>query len=364
VASLAVYDGKLYAGTSWYDTTGSALPASPNQSPGGKVYCYAGDQQWTYCGALKNPETGESITFGGLTVFRGKLYATTLKQDGFGLYRYEGGTEWVYCGNPGRRVLNPCVFNGRLYMVSYDRPGGPFVFDGEGWSYVGSSIDPPIDQDYSFAVYEGRLHVSTWPQAYVHRLDERGRWTPCGRPENEKETMGMMVYNGKLYVGTLPSARVYRHESGDRWIPIGQPLDTSEGLYRRAWSMAVYQGKLFCGTLPSGKVFCIEAGKNVTYDNSLAAGWRHLAAVRRGGRLCLFVDGRLVSTSTAFDPAQYDITNDRTLRIGFGAGDYFCGWMRHLRLYDRALTDQEVDSLYNEDQSGCQGAELESRSRL
>ena len=352
VASLAVYDGKLFAGTSWYDTTGSALSASPNQSPGGKVYCYAGDKQWTYCGTLKNPETGESITLGGLTVFRGRLYATTLKQGGFGLYRYEGGTEWGYCGNPGRRVLNPCVFNGRLYMVSYDAPGGPFCFDGANWSYVGATIDPPIDQDYSFAVYDGRLHVSTWPKAYVYRMDESGRWTPCGHPGDEKETMGMVVYNGKLYAGTLPSARVYRYEGGDTWVPVGQQLDTSEGLYRRVWSMAVYQGKLFCGTLPSGKVFSLEAGKSVTYDDALKPGWRHLAAVRRRGHVCLFVDGKPVATSSAFDPAQYDISNERSLRIGFGAGDYFYGWMRHLRLYDCALTDGEIGSLYTEERSG------------
>lgn len=347
VASLAVYDGTLYAGTSWYDTTGSALSASPNKSPGGKVYRYDGEKKWTYCGALKNPETGESITLGGMGVFRNKLYATTLKQDGFGLYRYEGGTEWAYCGNPGRRVLNPCVFNGHLYMVSYDQPGGPFRFDGQNWSYIGASIAPPIDQDYSFAVYQGRLHLSTWPQAYVYRMDETGAWSPCGRPDDEKETMGMMVYNGGLYVGTLPSARVYRYEGNDRWTAVGQQLDTSEGTYRRAWSMAIFQGKLFCGTLPSGKVFSIEAGKNASCDRAIEPGWRHLVAIRDKDRLRLFTDGALTAESATFDPAQYDLTNGQPLRIGAGAGDFFNGWMRGFRVYDSALSDAEVHRLYS-----------------
>ncbi len=345
VASLAVYDGQLYAGTSWYDTTGSALPASPNTTPGGKVYRYDGGTQWTYCGTLSNPDTGESNTMGGMGVYGGKLYATTLKQDGFGLYRFEGGTQWTYCGNPGRRVLNPCVFNGALYMVSYDAPGGPFRFDGKEWAYVGKTIDPPIHQDYSFAVYGGRMHVSTWPNAYVYRMEENGTWTACGRPGDEMETMGMMVYNGALYTGTLPSGRVYRYDAEGAWTPIGQQLDTAEGKYRRAWSMAVYQGKLFCGTLPSGKVFCIEAGKNATYDHALEPGWRHLAAVREGGRLRLHVDGRLAATGAPFDAAQFDLANGEPLRLGAGTGDLFNGWMRDVRVYEKALSGEEIQAL-------------------
>ena len=349
VGSLAVFDGRLYAGTGWYDTTGSALDAAQNTTPGGKIYRYEGGTAWTYCGALSNPETGEAATMGGLGVYRGALYATTLKQDGFGLYRYAGGTEWAYCGNPGRRVLNPFVFNGDLYMVSYDLPGGPIRYDGETWAYVGAGIDPPIHQDYAFAVYGGRLHLSTWPQAHVYRMEEGNAWTLCGRPGEELETMGMMVYNGKLYVGTLPSAQVYRYDGGSTWTPAGQSLDTSDNKYRRAWSMALYQGKLFCGTLPSGKVLSLEAGKNVTYDHTLAPGWRHLVAVRQGGHLHLYVDGDLAASSTAFEPASYDLSNGQPLRIGFGQGDYFNGWMRSLCLYDRALSSDEVRARFMEE---------------
>ncbi len=224
--ALAVHDGCLYAGTGWYDTTGSALEASPNTTPGGKVYRYDGGTEWNPCGALSNPETGEAATLGGLGVYKGALYATTLKQAGFGLYRYDGGTAWTYCGNPGRRVLNPCVFNGDLYMVSYDGPGGPFRYNGVEWSYVGGTIDPPISQDYSFAVYGGRLRLSTWPDANVYQMEDTGTWSACGKPDGELETMGMMVYNGKLYAGTLPRAactaltgKTPGPPSASSWIP-------------------------------------------------------------------------------------------------------------------------------------------------
>ena len=345
VMALAVHEGHLYAGTGWYDTTGSALEASPNTTPGGKVYRYEGGTEWTFCGHLANPETGEGATMGGLGVFRGKLHATTLKQEGFGLYRYEGGTEWTWLGHPGRRVLNPTVFNNDLYMVSYDAPGGPFRYNGKGWAYVGASIDPPIHQDYAFAVYGGRLHLSTWPQAYVYRMEESGDWTAIGRPGDELETMGMMVYNGKLYTGTLPSSKVYRYDGNDVWTPIGKQLDTAEGKYRRAWSMALYDGKLFCGTLPSGNVLALEAGTCLTHDHALAPGWRHIAATRQNGVLRLYVDGVCMGTRGNPDGPQLRLADDRLLTIGFGPGDYFNGWMRNLRVYQRGLSETEIAAL-------------------
>lgn len=332
VAALAAWNGRLYAGTSWYDTTGSALAASPNTTPGGSVYRYDGGTNWTFCGTLENPDTGRAATMGGMAVYRGALHATTLKKEGFGLYRYLGAEKWEYCGNPGRRVLNPCVFNDALYLVSYDAPGGPFRYDGQTFSYVGGTISPPIHQDYSFAVYGGRLHVSTWPEAHVYRMNADNAWSLLGRPGEELETMGMMTYNGKLYTGTLPSAQVYRLDGNDTWTPVGQPLDTSDNKYRRAWSMALYQGRLFCGTLPSGKVFSIEAGRNATSDFAIRPGWQRISAIRRGNRLSLYVGDTLVGTSAPFEPAEYDLGGNRPLRIGFGPGDYFHGWMRDVRV--------------------------------
>lgn len=349
VMALAAHDGHLYAGTGWYDTTGSALEASPNTTPGGKVYRYDGDGNWTFCGALSNPETGEAGTLGGLGVYKGALYATTLKQAGFGLYRYDGGTDWTYCGNPGRRVLNPAAFNGDLYMVSYDGPGGPFRYNGAEWAYVGGTLDPPISQDYSFAVYDGRLHLSTWPEAHVYRMEDSGAWRGVGRPAGELETMGMMVYNGKLYVGTLPSSRVYRYDGENRWTAVGEPLDAAGGKYRRAWSMALYQGKLFCGTLPSGKVWSLQAGGCVTYDHALAPGWRHLAAVRQGRSLLLYVDGAQVAAGTLPDDSPFDVSSDTPLQIGRGPGDYFNGYMRNLQAHTRALSEAEIKQCYDKD---------------
>ena len=94
-----------------------------------------------------------------------------------------------------------------------------------------------------------------------------------------------------------------------------------------------------------GKVFSMEAGKVASYDDDLGPGWKHLVAMREGGTLKLFVDGKLVAKSSSFDPAKYDVSTDQPLRIGFGQTEYFAGKMADVRLYNRALTGDEIQKL-------------------
>ena len=374
ISALAVYNGKLYAGASRYMAAGSALPESPNQRPGGRIYRYEGGKEWTDCGKLAGPSSGrvahpdvrhfpgwrpeEVDGIHNLTVFDGILYAIPMYHQG--LFRYEGGTTWTDCGSPGVRLMSLTPFNGHLYGAGNEGQirGGVYRYEeGETWTRTGDQ--PGVTQVYSFAIHEGKMYVGTWPDGTVFRHDREGgrrsgessgggeTWTNVGRLGQEKEVMGMMVYNGKLYAGTLPLAEVYRYDGGTTWTRTGQLDTTPDVRYRRAWSMAVYQGKLFCGTLPSGHVFALEAGKNVTHDHELAPGWRHLVAVRHNDRLKLYVDGMLVAASSPFDPADYDLSNDGPLRIGFGAHDHFNGRMSDLRLYNRALTDAEVSALHH-----------------
>lgn len=337
VTALAVHGGRLYAGTGRYRLGGSALPESPNTNPGGKVYRHDGDARWTDCGQLPGADA-----VGGLVVYRGELYASTLYRPA-GFFRYKGGREWVACPTPagGRRVGPLCAFNGHLYAGSYDGCT-VFRFDGRKWKDLGALES--TGQTYSFEVHGGELFVGTWPNGKVYRLAGE-KWVDAGRLGSEKEVMGMAVYNGKLYAGTLPLAEVYRHDGGTTWARTGRLDRTPDVRYRRAWSMAVFEGRLFCGTLPSGRVHALQAGACVTHDRELPPGWRHLAAVREGDRLKLFVGGKLVATSSPFDGSAFDLTNERPLLIGFGQHDYFRGSLSDVRLYERALTPEEVAAL-------------------
>jgi hypothetical protein len=350
ISALAVSGGKLYAGAERYSGAGSSLPASTNLNPGGKVYRYEGGTNWTDCGRVAEGV----VSISGLATFNGQLYAGTGTTGSehptprtHGMYRYEGGTKWVSCGCPGKRIVHLGVYNGHLYGLSYDG-GNVFRYDGEEkWTDLG--VPPETTQSYSFMVYEGKMHVATWPKATVFRFDDPA-WTSIGRLGDEKEAMGISIYNGALYVGTLPLAEVYRHDGGTTWTRTGRLDMTPDVVYRRAWSMAVFQGRLYCGLLPSGKVFSIEAGKCVTLDRELPPGWQHLAAVKSGDRLKLYVNGQCVATSSAFDPAALDVSNDQPLRIGFGRHDYFNGKMRDLRIYGAALDDVGIGRIVKETQ--------------
>ncbi len=341
VSSLAVYQGKLYIGVSKYRLAGSSLSESENPHLGGKIYRYDGDDQWQHCGTL--PDT-EAIN--GMVVYRGHLYAGSLYAPA-GFYRYDGGTQWTSCGTPdGKRVESLTVYNGDIFASGYDQ-GAVYRFDGQQWEHQGE-LDGAT-QTYGFATHRGQLYVSEWPNASVYRWGGDKQWLFAGRLGDERETMPLMVYNGKMYGGTLPSAEVYRYDD-PQWSQVGRLDLTPDVRYRRTWTMAIFQGRLFAGTLPSGRVHSVEIGRNVSYDHALPSGWVHLAAVRDTNQLRLYVDGKLVASSATFapselDPAECDIANEQPMEIGAGAGDYFNGKMRDVRLYQRALTTREIEQL-------------------
>ncbi|MDX1966369.1 MAG: LamG-like jellyroll fold domain-containing protein [Planctomycetaceae bacterium] len=337
VTSLAVHRGELYAGTGKYRVAGSALTESENTNLGGRIFRYAGDRQWIDCGALPNTEA-----IGGLVVFRGELYASSLYRPA-GFYRYDGQTGWIDCGTPdGKRVVALGVYHGQLYATSYDG-GRVYRYDGSTWTDCGLLGDNT--QTYSFATYFGRWYVGTWPSGKVYRFEDVDRWTDVGRLGDELEVMGMLVHNGRLLAGTLPLAEVYAYDGEATWKKLMRLDHTPDVKYRRAWTMAEHDGRVYCSTLPSGRIYAFQAGHSIDHGHPLTPGWRHVAAVRAGNTLTMYVDGQVVSESAAADEKPLDLRVDTPLRIGFGANDYFHGSLSEVRLYGAALTSEHVRTL-------------------
>ncbi|MEY4941071.1 MAG: hypothetical protein RIQ93_2806 [Verrucomicrobiota bacterium] len=335
ITSMVVLDGQLYVGSGKYRLSGSAMKDTRNQTAGGSVFRYLGGERWEHCGRV-SPETE---TIGGLGVFRGKLHATSAYRPA-GMFRHEGGDRWTPLGSvDGRRSEAIGVHNGSLFTTVWDG-GGVFGFDGARWSNFGNV--PETTQTYGFVVHRGELHVTTWPKGKVFRWGGTDTWHDVGRLGDEAEVMGAAHYNGKLYAGTLPLAKVFRYEEDTAWTDMGRLDFTPEVVYRRVWAMAVFNGRLFAGTLPDGKVHSMAAGRVATVDRSLTPGWHHLAAVRRGGRLEVYVDGVKAAESAAFAAADYDLTCGQSLRIGVGEHDFFHGRLADLRIYDRALAAEEI----------------------
>ena len=187
------------------------------------------------------------------------------------------------------------------------------------------------------------------------------------------EVIGLTVYNGSLYAGTIPRAELFRFDGPSEWSSVRrlfdppgfQPVAVGSGAkavqdWSRASSLTVYQGKLFVSTATCyrtlidppqdggmrGKVFSFQTGSCVSADRDLGDGWKHVAAVRRGKELQLFVDGEQVASATSDGPSL-DLSSDAPLRIGFGPQGYFDGKIREVRLYDRALNEDGIKALCN-----------------
>ena len=370
VGPLIVHNGELYAATCTYDwtrvTTGDYDP--------GRVYRYLGGTQWEDCG-----QPSDERTLNCIASYKGKLYVGGGPET-WGVFVREDDGQWkpskVFSKVGSQRCFPHamCRHNGKLFVAW----PCAYSFDGDAWTYAGDPLPlekNPILQTHSLEIYQGKLCAGTWPEAKVAVHEGGESWQEIGRVGKDgTEVNSLAVYNGKLYGGSLPRSEVCRYDGNSTWTSLKRfysPEGWQPGLpgkanrdevneWSRLTSLTAYDGKLFASTgsctsstldAPAdvrGKVFSMEAGKVASYDDDLGPGWKHIAAVRDGGLLKLYIDGRLVSTSSSFDPAHYDVSTDRPLRIGFGETDYFAGKMADVRLYNDALSDRQIQELCSE----------------
>jgi hypothetical protein len=370
VGPLVVHNGHLYAVTWTYDWT----RVKSGNYDAGRVYRYAGGTKWVNCG-----QPSDNRTLNGAVSYKGNLYVGGGPET-WGVFVQEGNNQWAVSKvfpKQGERRLFPhsmSRYNGKLFT------GYPCVysFDGTDWAYAG--LPGPLNttptlQTHAFTVHQGNLCAGTWPEAKVAKYLGGEDWQEFGRVgEDGTEVNALVVYNGKLYGGSIPRAEVCRYDGGRQWTSLkrfyspegwrpglpGKATTKEVNEWSRVTSLAIHDGKLFAGIgnctsalvdTPAdpadvlGRVFNMEAGKCVSHDDDLGPGWKHLAAVRERGRLKLFVDGMLVAKSSPFNPADYDVSIDRPLRIGFGQTDYFSGRISDVRIYNQALTARKIRQL-------------------
>jgi hypothetical protein len=366
VMSMIVHQGKLVAGTGiwdWVQALGG-LPGAPPPAPT-HVYQYEGGTRWKDLGQVGN---GSRVLC--LASFHGDLYAGLDRIGGGRAFRYDGQA-WIDCGAPdGKNFECLLPWGGTLYASTH---GNIYEYLGEqSWKSIGAAPHD-INQIHSMQVVGGELLLGTWPQGYVLRRDGDADWTRIGRlglPEGPtliNEVMDLTVYNGKLYAGLIPLAEVYRYERDNDWTLLGSlaqrpdwSVDTTE-TWTRVTCLSTFQGRLFAGTGscqgraldapvdPSlGRVHSIQAGQVVSHEHDIGGQWTHIAAVRRGRQLDLYVNGRLSATSTLRDGPAFDLANDAPLWIGFGAQNFFHGQMADLRWYEGALDTAEIEQLAGE----------------
>jgi hypothetical protein len=390
VMSLIVHQGALYAATTTYDWT---RVFSGKYDPV-RVYRYDGGTRWADCG-----QPGPNLRINCMASYRGKLYAggdRGMLQPGerqwkgrpYRVYEYQGGTKWkVSAEFPAERPKNcyphaMAVHDGKLY-VGYPNV---YSFDGQDWKFVGTPVGHtpkellPMLQVHCLEVFRGQLLAGMWPEARAVAYRGGEDWEDRGRLGEGTEVNALTVYNGKLYGGAIPRAEVTRYDGDRRWTSLHRfyspkgwtpaPPDSATNEQVNEWtrvtSLTVHQGRLFASIgsctasvldAPAdvrGKVFSMEAGKCVSYGNDIGPGWQHIAAVRWKDRLAIFVNGKRVAESSPFRGDDFDISNDQPLKIGSGEMDYFSGKIKDVRIYTRALDENEIRAVQHKTGVGGQ----------
>jgi Concanavalin A-like lectin/glucanases superfamily len=330
------------------------------------VYRYEGGTNRHDCGQF-----GPGYRILSLASVRGDLYASDDK--GF-QYRYDGDNSWTPCGDVNKdelhkdkKIFSTMAYQGKLF-------GGSSVkvlrYEGDTkWDAIAQFDSAVINQIHTLGVWQGRLFAGTWPEGKVVTYQSDNQWEDCGNmgidtvAQKINEINELTVYNGKLYAGALPKGEVWRYDGEKQWVKIRQLVQNPEWDVKKlvSWNrvpcMTVFQGKLYAGTSTChgraeaqpttdvGKVFSWEAGKSVSYDDDLGTDWKHVVAIKSGDTLRLFIDGKPAANSSRFDVSRYMLSNQKPLLIGFGAKNYFAGHMGELRIYKRALGEEEIDLL-------------------
>jgi len=354
VGPMVVHQGHLYAATWTYDWTRAGLQEPYDDY--GCVYRYEGGAEWANVG-----QPGEARRLFALASYRGRLYVTA---EGGCCYVWDGDDQWSVAGRFPNYAHPMGIHDGRLFAGVLN-PAGVWAFDGALWEHVGNpqGSENRCNQIHALEVYRDRLHATTWPEGHVCALEPDGSWEDLGRLGESLEINALVVHNGKLYGGTIPYAEVFRCDGIGKWTRLHRFHEPEGGDFRssndwaRVTSLAVYGGRLFAsvGNCTSsvldspadyrGSVWSMGAGTSVTYGRDIGSGWRHIAAVKRGDRLELYVNGEPVATSTRFDAAAYDLSAAVPLRIGSGETGSFNGRLRDVRVYRGALRASAIATL-------------------
>lgn len=369
IGPMVVHADELFVAPWTYDwTVVQQLPLSFVH-----VYRLGRSGEWIDCG-----QPGECKRISALASFNGRLYASG---DDDTIHVHAGGRMWKVSKRLPANAHAMHVYDGRLWVGTLD-PGRVWSFDGESWRDEGN---PRADEDeasqlHSFVRIDGDLAVGSWPFGYVDRRNRTtGLWHSLGAPREATEINALQTYNGSLYAGSLPYAEISRYDGGEKWTMIRRlhapagwrpssvrdsgwqsrqemeaggddvPSDDLMREWGRATSMVEYDGRLYVSTgnctssykdsgedSRLGAVHAFSVGTVATSRMALAPGRHHVAAVRTGRTVRLFIDGVLAASCSGNIEGEISL-GPSAARSSHGLRDGF--W------HDRALSGTEVARL-------------------
>ncbi len=211
---------------------------------------------------------------------------------------------------------------------------------------------PPLAENWPYGQREQDMVVTHAPlrgdvgTSYGKLLEGKG-WKPAAGPGGSAN--GAVQTDGKAGIVKYKLLAFPEEDySVSIWVSVTRLPEKTLGQVFSAWSasmddplrLVVDRGRLFAR---------IEAGGAYgTEGVEIRPGrWYHLAAVKRGGKLTLYVDGQ-ARTSAQVPEAIYSGAD--TFAIGgnpkYGGPEFLAAKLANLRLYARALSGQEIQQLF------------------
>jgi hypothetical protein len=206
------------------------------------------------------------------------------------------------------------------------------------------TVDPDLVGHWRLDEGEGTQALDSSGNGFHGTVSSGGRWI-------EGKVGGALSFDGVGTVVTVPDDDRLRI-SGDITIAFWVNKRTPGGDYQRLVGKGDLQIRNYGVWTGGGERDRIlwqqydSAGKgvlNLAGQKSLTiGGWNHVAAVVEGNRASIYVDGLLDAQAERTAPAG---VSSAPFTLGFPIHGFFAGALDDVRVYRRALTSQEIQTL-------------------
>lgn len=132
-------------------------------------------------------------------------------------------------------------------------------------------------------------------------------------------------------------------------IVIKQADDSGYTVYE-AYIVGAHDAQLSVTTMVNNGTFGDGIGTGGVFSEQLSEKWTHLVFKGDGNKFYIYVDGKLTNQQDIYgEPSERMIASSSgPVKIGANlAGEFFNGKMDDLRLYNTALSEEEIVALYN-----------------
>jgi hypothetical protein len=169
---------------------------------------------------------------------------------------------------------------------------------------------------------------------------------------NHGTELGGPTYTAGLYNQAIDLDGIddYVDCGNDSSFDITGPITLSvllKGTFNNNWDGIITKGydwQLTKGMGDEAVFYCIGLGSFLIGSANINDNqWHHIAAVYDGTKMCLYVDGKLDASQTASGSLNVSATN---VYIGGGPSQSFNGLIDDVRIYDRAISKDELEMLY------------------